>query len=134
MAVGNRPFSPSQVILGTVRGGMLAFISPNWSPMVLTCMSVWALRKYTPTVMTMMATSDPGIFLDTLGVRAMMMMLSSPTAAVVQSMVCRFCRYTAHLLRKSPGSLPSMLSPSRSFICVVKMVTAIPLVKPTTMG
>ena len=84
--------------------------------------------------MTMMATSDPGIFLDTLGVRAMMMMLSSPTAAVVQSMVCRFCRYTAHLLRKSPGSLPSMLSPSRSFICVVKMVTAIPLVKPTTMG
>ena len=34
---------------------------------------------------------------------------------------------------KSLGTL-SMLSPKRSFICVVKIVTAIPLVNPTTMG
>ena len=27
-----------------------------------------------------------------------------------------------------------IVSPSKSLICVVKMVTAIPLVKPTTMG
>ena len=34
---------------------------------------------------------------------------------------------------KSVGTT-SMVSPSRSLICVVKMVTAMPLVKPTTMG
>ena len=34
---------------------------------------------------------------------------------------------------KSDGISP-MLSPNRSLICVVKMVTAIPLVNPTTIG
>ena len=34
---------------------------------------------------------------------------------------------------KSAGTL-SIDNPSRSFICVAKMVSAIPLVNPTTMG
>lgn len=30
--------------------------------------------------------------------------------------------------------MPAMVKPNKSLICVVNMVTAIPLVKPTTMG
>ena len=81
----------------------------------------------------MMATNEPGIFLLKRGVRAMTMTLATPTMALHRSMVERCCAYTTHFSMKSEGTW-AMLSPKRSLICVVKMVTAIPLVKPTTMG
>ena len=43
--------------------------------------------KYTPTVIRIIASSEPGIFFDTFGVRAMMSMLSTPMPAVSQSIV-----------------------------------------------
>ena len=50
--------------------------------------------------------------------------------------VIKFIPYPIiHFPTKSPGTFsPPNVSPKMSAICVVKMVTAIPLVKPTMMG
>ena len=84
-------------------------------------------------VIKIMAISDPGIFLLNFGVMAMIMTLATPIMVHQMSMVLKFCRYTPHFSMKSDG-LEGSVSPNKSFICVVKMVTAIPLVNPTTMG
>ena len=59
--------------------------------------------------------------------------LTIPTTVDHTSKLPKWRMYTIHFSIKSAGTL-SMVSPKRSLICVVKMVTAIPLVKPTTMG
>ena len=41
-------------------------------------------------VITIMATSEPGTFFDTLGVRAIITMLNTPIAVVTQSTVSKF--------------------------------------------
>ncbi len=84
-------------------------------------------------VITIIAMSEPGIFLLNFGVMAIMAMLATPVSAHQMSVVLKFCRYTPHFSMKSEG-FDGRVRPKRSFICVVKMVTAIPLVKPTTMG
>ncbi len=81
----------------------------------------------------MMAMREPGIFFVNFGVTAIRMMLPMPTARASQLTVPKLWKYAAHFDRKSAGTL-SMVSPKRSLIWVVKMVRAIPLVKPTTMG
>ena len=62
-----------------------------------------------------------------------MAMVMSPTMRVGKCIEPKLAKYTAHFEMKSPGTL-STWSPKRSTICVEKMVSAIPLVKPTTMG
>ena len=80
-----------------------------------------------------MAASEPGTRFETRGVSTMRAMLATPTAAAGHEMVVMLSAYTTHFVRKSPG-MRSTVSPSRSLICVVKMVRAMPLVKPTMMG
>ena len=81
----------------------------------------------------MMAMSDPGIFLLKRGVMAMTITLTTPMRAHQGSMVSKHWKYTPHFSMKSEGLLASV-KPKRSLIWVVKMVTAIPLVNPTTIG
>ena len=41
---------------------------------------------------------------------------------------------TSSLAANSPGSLPSRVRPNRSLIWLAKMMTAMPVVKPTVTG
>ncbi len=77
--------------------------------------------------------SAPGSFLDMRGVAMMISREAMPTPSVTQSVCCRWLRYTPHLGRNSLGTSLSP-SPRKSLICVEKMVSAMPAVKPTTMG
>ena len=60
-------------------------------------------------------------------------MVATPTAAVHRCAEERCWKYTAHLDRKSAGTSRKP-SPKKSPTCVVKIVKAIPLVNPITMG
>ena len=83
--------------------------------------------------MNTIAMSEPGILRENFGVRKIITTLSIPTVAAHQFMVSKWRIYTPHLAKKSDGTL-SIVNPKRSFICVEKMVRAIPAVNPTTMG
>ena len=84
--------------------------------------------------MNTMAMSAPGSFFDTRGVRATMAMVAMPTSSVATLIVPKLRKYTIHFEMKSPGTPPSIFSPNRSTICVENIVSAMPLVNPTTMG
>ena len=95
----------------------------------------YSFRKYTATVTRMMATNEPGIFFENFGVMAMMMMLTMLAAKFHQFTESKWRKYSSHLPTKSPGTFsPSNCRPKMSAIWVVKMVTAIPLVKPIMIG
>ena len=91
--------------------------------------------------MRMMATSEPGSAFSgdrwkrraIMGHKAMSATLAIPTSADQRSMLPILLMYAIHFSTKSLGTC-CMVSPSRSFTWVVKMVTAIPEVQPTTMG
>ena len=63
----------------------------------------------------------------------MMTILPRPTASVSQWVCPRLESRTPHLGTNSLGRLVRP-RPKRSLICVVKIVTAIPAVKPRMMG
>ena len=127
------PLTDSHVSVGTFASSPVGLIWKR-SPMVSTCMPKCSVITIPAIVITMMAMSEPGIFLEISGVQAIITTESTPTMVVARSMEEKFSMYTPHLEMKSAGTPPSMVSPKMSFICVVKMVSAIPLVKPTTMG
>ncbi|CDA96502.1 unknown [Bacteroides sp. CAG:709] len=82
-----------------------------------------------------MATRDPGILRENFGTSMMISTLRILTPASHQFIVSRCLKYSIHLPIKSPGTVsPPKLRPNTSAICVVKIVTAIPLVNPTTTG
>ena len=57
-----------------------------------------------------MATSEPGIFFEKRGVRAITAMLTMLTRVFHQFTLSRWCRYTIHLPMKSPGVLSGIIS------------------------
>ena len=112
----------------------------NLSPIVSTLSTpAYCLSSSTATVITMMAIRLPGSFFNTLlylaiiGHAAITATEPIPTPALHRSMVPNEPIYATHFSIKSLGTV-SIVSPNRSLICVVKMVSAIPLVNPTTMG
>ena len=133
MAGDIRLWMVSQVIPGTATSGSSELML-NRSPIVaMLSMPAYFFRRKTMTVISTMAMSEPGIFFENFGVMAMIKILNTPTSVDHQSMVWKLAIYTPHLDMKSPGTL-SIVSPNRSFICVVKIVSAIPLVNPTMIG
>ncbi len=133
MAGDTRLLMVSQFISGTWAEGS-SLLMEKRSPMVsMLSTPANCLSNNAMTVIKMMATREPGIFLLNFGVTAMTTTLTMPMRAHHGSIVPKHWKYTPHFSRKSDG-LEVNVSPKRSFICVVKMVTAIPLVKPTTMG
>ena len=123
----------SHVISGTWALGSSLEIE-NLSPMVsMLPIPPKFFNNNATIVINMMATREPGIFLLNRGVMAMTITLAIPIMAVHRSVVFMFCIYTIHFSTKSDGTDVSC-KPNKSFICVVNIVTAIPLVKPTTIG
>ena len=80
-----------------------------------------------------MAVSEPGIFFTNRVENAIMRMLTTPKRNGSHCASPMERRYKSHLGTKSAGMFVRP-RPKRSFIWVEKMVTAIPAVKPTTMG
>ena len=59
----------------------------NRSPIVSTVSTpAYVFNRYTAVVITTMATSEPGTFFDSRGVKTIMAMLTTPTPAVHKSM------------------------------------------------
>ena len=109
--------------------------APKRSPMVcMPSMPMNSRAAHTISVTSTIAVRAPGMRLDILGVSTMMASDTRPTTAVAGSMLPKFLIYTPHLPRKSPGTASSMRRPKKSGIWVENIVTAIPAVKPTTMG
>ena len=84
-------------------------------------------------VITMIATREPGMTLVNRGVSWIKMILPTPIASVGRCTCPKELKRTPHFGINSFGS-PVSPSPSRSFTCVVKIVTAIPAVKPRMIG
>ena len=83
--------------------------------------------------MMTIAIKEPGIFFVSLGLSVMIRILMIPITNAQGLTVSNAPKYAIHLEMKSAGTL-SIVNPNKSFICVVKIVIAIPLVKPTTIG
>ena len=60
-------------------------------------------------------------------------MLTIPTIKDDQLTVLKDRKYAIHFEMKSAGT-SAIVNPNKSLICVVNIVSAIPLVKPMTMG
>ena len=132
-AVGNSSCISAKVTAGASSRGSEGSMAKR-SPMVsMPWMPSFSRRKYTATVITTMATSEPGTRLDTLGVSAIKAMDSTPTPSAQGFSVAKCPTYTVHFWMKSAGT-SAICKPKRSFICWEKMVSAMPLVKPTTTG
>ena len=92
-------------------------------------------------VITIIETNEPGRAFNgerwnsraSIGHEAMSATLTIPTAALHGSMLPMLYMYAPHFSMKSAGTLSKCI-PRRSFTCVVKIVMAIPLVNPTTIG
>ena len=84
-------------------------------------------------VITMMATREPGTTFVRRGVSWMRRMLPRPMASVGRWTEPSEERRTPHFGTNSFGR-PVSPRPRRSLTCVVKMVTAIPAVKPKIIG
>ena len=84
-------------------------------------------------VITMMAMSEPGTTFVRRGVSWMMRILPKPMASVGRCTAPIEESRTPHFGMNSFGS-PVSPKPKRSLTCVVKIVTAIPAVKPKMMG
>ena len=82
---------------------------------------------------SMMASSAPGSFLDMRGVSTITSSDTRPVTSVTGSMRPRLVSSIPHLGRNCPGR-SRRPRPRKSLTWVVKMVRAIPAVKPTTMG
>ena len=81
----------------------------------------------------MMAMSDPGIFREIFGQNIIIRRASIPIIRLERSSVVRFWPYAVHLLIKSAGTC-GMFSPRKSLTWLEKIMTAMPLVKPTITG
>jgi len=89
IAAGSKPFIASQFSVGTSAPGNCAFILKR-SPIVsMESTPTYVLSTYTNKVMAMIAISDPGIFLENLGVIAMIMILAILTIVFHQLMVSK---------------------------------------------
>ena len=84
MAGERSPLMLSQLSDGMSASGTDGLISKR-SPMVSTWMLKYSVMMMPAMVMTMIATSEPGTFLLTMGVQAMMTMERMPTMAVARS-------------------------------------------------
>ena len=73
---------------------------------------------------------EPGTTFVSLGIRAVMTMVPAPMANAPASIDPRLPKYAVHFPIKSGGTcwIPN---PKRSLICAEKMITAMPVVKPT---
>lgn len=100
------------------------------SPMVLTCRP----NAGTMAAPTITATSEPGMRLDTFGHSIKMARHTTPTSTA--------CQFTVEMLAARAPSLSVVstvvvpagyVSPNRSLICPITMVTAIPAVKPVVI-
>ena len=87
MATGNRFLTASQFKLGTTASGNSDWMVKR-SPMVsMQVMPPYIFIRYTAIVTTTMATNEPGIFFENLGVTAMMMILMMLTIVFHQLML-----------------------------------------------
>ena len=93
--------------------------------MVLTCRP----NAGTMAAPTITATSEPGMRLDTFGHSIKMARHTTPTSTA--------CQFTVEMLAARAPSLSVVpagyVSPSRSLLCPITMVTAIPAVKPVVI-
>ena len=88
----------------------------------------------TASVTSTMAIREPGIRFDIFGVNIIMASDTIDTAAVIQLTEPILDMYTFHLPMKSAGAASVSVRPKKSGIWVEKIVSAIPAVKPTTIG
>ena len=91
IAGATRLFIVSHVITGTCTSGM-ALLTLKRSPMVsMLVMPAYCFRSRAAMVITMIATSEPGIFLLNFGVMAMIITLTTPTNEHQRSAVEKCC-------------------------------------------
>ena len=107
---------------------------PKRSPMV----STWnqlkhVLMIHAAAVTMMMASRAPGRRLEMRGVSVMMSSDTTEVHSAGSETLSKLVKYMPHLGMNWPGMSLSP-SPKKSLICVEKIVTAIPAVKPTTIG
>ena len=80
-----------------------------------------------------MAIKAPGNFFDTIGTDIIIINDVTATAVVTKSMLDRLLKYVPHFGMKAAGTFVNPI-PKKSFIWVENIVSAIPAVKPTTIG
>ncbi len=85
------------------------------------------------TVTITMAISAPGSFFEIFGVNMIISSDTRPVASVGRATLSKFLKYMIHFGMNCPGT-SRRPSPKKSLIWVENIVSAIPAVKPTTIG
>ena len=104
-ATGNRFLMASQLSAGISAFGSCELMEKR-SPIVsILSMPRKLFKHHTPMVTSIIATNEPGIFFEILGVTAIIMTLVTLTMKFHQLTVLKCLKYSIHLPMKSPGTV-----------------------------